>query len=54
MTKEQVLVISTTEKVADALLEKTTLKRAKRVIFWCLRFFHNSKSEMLKVQRKSG
>ena len=40
--------------MVDTLLGKATLETAKRVISWYLRFAHNSKSQMLKVQPKLG
>ena len=52
--KEQLLVTSTMKTVVDTLLEKATLKKTKRVVAWWLRFFHNSKSQMLKIQQKLG
>ena len=30
------------------------LRKAKRVVAWCLRFVHNCKSQILKIQRRSG
>ena len=52
--KEHVLLTATEQHMADVLLEKATLKKAKRVISWCFRFVENSKSKMLKAQRKVG
>ena len=54
VNKEQLLVTSTTETVVDTLLGKGTLRKAKRFVAWCLRFVHNCKSKMLKIQRRSG
>ena len=35
-------------------MEKVTVKKARRVVAWCLRFIHNSNSQMLKIQRRLG
>ena len=52
--KEHGLLTATERNMADVLLEKATLKKAKRVISWCFRFVQNSKSKMLKDPRKVG
>ena len=54
VNKEQLLVTCTTKTLLDTLLEKVTLMKAKRIVAWCLRFDLNCKSQMLKIQRKSG
>ena len=54
VNKEQLLVTSTSKTVVETLLGKDTLKKAKRVVAWCLGFIHNCELQMLKIQRRLG